>query len=173
MADLGMKEPQGLWSGHLLRFVSAHSRGGSPGKEARVPGHHSPHEEQHAPGCLLLKGSALCTWQQAGPQGILCLQRNLHRTPDGSCYSGYVMPREGPTDLCPMKAGPGVGHLYSTSPRERAPLGQGDCLLEGTPGRSAPTTPGLGKEKRLGGQPAHLGLPELVRQGADFTKCPH
>lgn len=32
-----MVGPQGLWSCHLLRFVSAHSRGGNPEKEAGVP----------------------------------------------------------------------------------------------------------------------------------------
>lgn len=56
-----------------------------------------------------------------------------------------------PTDLCSMKAGPGVGHLYSGSPR----IGVGGESWEGSL--------------------LHLGLPGLVSQGANFIKrfCPN
>lgn len=150
-------------------------RGWEPRKGSRSAqgGHRSPHEEEShtamPPGRLFLR-NALCTWHEAGPPGPLSLQRDLHRTPVGSCHSSYFTPWEG---LCSMKAGLGRAPVLYQSQNEGLP-GRRDCLPEASPGCLAPTAPGVrGKRGNLGRQPARLGWPGLIRQGADFTRSPH
>lgn len=84
-----MVEPQGLWSCHLLRFVSAHSGGGNPGKEARVTSMatiHHMRNNTHLGVCpswgvpsalgnrLVFRGSSAsrgtCTGRQMGPATV-------------------------------------------------------------------------------------------------------
>lgn len=170
-----MVEPQGLWSCHLLRFVSAHSRGGNPEKEAGVPRVAATHRMRNKPHSHATWVSAPeecpCTWQQAGPRGLLGLQRDLHRTPAGSCHGPqrsllYATGRTGPTGLCATKAGWGRAPA-SSSPRMKAAWSEG-LLARSRPWLLGSHSPrGQGKRGKLGRQPAPPGWPGLARQGAD------